>query len=236
MITTISFDIGGTILFADPGIPEIFARVAQKRGHDVQIDDVTPYLPAINEYYEHEYARNGDFWCKHDQAVQIWLDMYALMATYVNIDDSDLPEAIYHEYLKACNWTIYNDVLPFLNYLKKNHYKTVVVSNWDATLENLIRSLDLLPFFDEVVASAAVGCRKPEPAIFEIALERMQCRPEEMIHIGDLPQADGDGAYRCNITPIIIDRDNIHNGTDYTLVRSMNEIPHIIEKLNKINK
>ncbi len=236
MITTISFDAGGTILFNDPGIPEIFSRVARRRGHSINAQEVSPYLPALNEYYEQEYERNGDFWCKHDQAVQIWLDMYALMARYAHINDSGLPKAIYDEYLKACNWRIFKDVLPFLKYVKLKKYKTVIVSNWDATLENLIRSLGLLPYFNEVIASAAVGTRKPEPAIFEIALERMQCRADEMIHIGDLPQADGDGPSRCNIMPLIIDRKNEHTDTPFQCVTSMSEIPALLENLNFNNK
>ena len=90
--------------------------------------------------------------------------------------------------------------------LKRRGFKLGVISNWDATLERLLRSIGSLPYLDDVVASAAVGYRKPSSAIFEIALERMGVDATHAIHVGDLPEADGDGAFNAGIRPVIIDR------------------------------
>ena len=42
-----------------------------------------------------------------------------------------------------------------------------------------------LPLFDDVVISAEVGCRKPEPEIYRLALRRLGAEPEETLFVDD---------------------------------------------------
>ena len=202
------FDVGQTLIKADPPVPEVFARVARSRGFDVTVRDVEPCMADVDAFYESEYLRDGDFWCVHERAVQLWLDMYSMMADYCGIRDgvAELAQAVYEAYLRPNNWSLFPDVEACLKGLKRRGFRLGVVSNWDATLENLFRSLGLLPYFDEIIASAAVGCRKPSRAIFDIALERMGIDAKHAVHVGDLPEADGEGAIGAGIRPIIIDR------------------------------
>ena len=205
---TVFFDVGNTLLYADPPVPEVFTRVARRLGYDVTLRQVEPYMADVDAYYQEQYMLDGDFWCHHDRAVQLWLDMYAMLADACNLE-GDIPaltQAVYDEYLLPKNWTVFRDVEACFRGLKRRGFKLGIISNWDATLEQLIRSVGLLPYLDDVVASAAVGCRKPSSAIFEIALERMGVEPSQAVHVGDLPEADGDGASNAGIRPVIIDR------------------------------
>ena len=206
--TTVFFDVGQTLIRADPPVPEVFTRVARRFGHNLTMRDVEPCMADVDAFYQSEYLRDGDFWCVHERAVQIWLDMYSMMANYCGIDEGvgELAQAVYDEYLLPQNWSTYPDVEACLKGLKRRGFKLGVISNWDATLEQLFRKMGLLPYFDEIVASAAVGCRKPSPAIFEIAMERVGSSPNECVHVGDWPEADGDGATGAGIRPVIIDR------------------------------
>lgn len=45
---------------------------------------------------------------------------------------------------------------------------------------------DLLPLFDVVVESSAVGCRKPEPRFYELALEQLDVDASDAIFLDDL--------------------------------------------------
>lgn len=212
MTEAVFFDIGNTLIFADPPVPDVFARVARRLGHDVTVRDVEPCMADVDAYYQEQYLRDGDFWCVHERAVQIWLDMYAMMADYCGIREGvpELVQAVYDEYLLPENWSLFTDVEACLKGLKRRGFRLGVISNWDATLEQLLRSLGTLPYFDEVVASAAVGCRKPHRAIFEIACERMGVEPCQAVHVGDLPEADGEGALNAGLRPVLIDRHGYH--------------------------
>jgi putative hydrolase of the HAD superfamily len=56
------------------------------------------------------------------------------------------------------------------------------------------------------VSSAVAGARKPDPAIFEPALELAGCAPEEALHVGDTREEDVAGARAAGIRPLLIDR------------------------------
>ena len=224
MTQVVFFDVGGTLMYDDPPVPEVFTRVARRRGHKVTVRDVEPCMAQVDQYYQSEYLRDGDFWCSHERSVQIWLDMYAIMADYCGIQDKELPQAVYDEYLDPDNWSLFRDAKACLKGLKRRGFRLGIISNWDATLENLLRQMGYLPYFDDVVASAAVGHRKPNKAIFDIALERMGVAASEAVHIGDLPDADGAGAASAGIRPIIIDRNNRYGDIEFERVGLLTDL------------
>ena len=224
------FDVGGTLLRADPSVPELFATVARRRGHDITVRDTEPAMALVDEFYQSEYLRDGDFWCSHPRSVQLWLDMYGIMARAVGVggDAAGIAHDLYAEYLHPENWSFFPDVLNTLKGLKRSGLKLGVVSNWDATLESLLRGLEVLPYFDTVISSAAVGYRKPGSVIFEMALEELQLDARATVHVGDLPEADGAGAESAGITPVIIDRAGKHPECPYRTVQSLTELLDIV--------
>ncbi len=64
-------------------------------------------------------------------------------------------------------------------------YKIGVIANQSLGTAHRLRAFGVLDYIDLVVASAEEGVAKPDPRIFEIALERAGCRPEQAIMVGD---------------------------------------------------
>lgn len=229
MVNTVFFDVGGTLMHDDPPIPEVFTLVACRRGHHITVRDVEPCMQMVDEFIEKEYLRDGDFWCVHERAVQLWLDTYTLMADYCGIaSDKGLAQAVYDEYLLPENWSLFPDTPACLKGLKRRGFRLAVISNWDAGLEGLLRDIGCLPYFDEVISSAAVGCRKPGSAIFDIALERMDVNAENAVHVGDSPEADGAGAQGVGIRPIIIDRKDIHGDCEFERIPLLTDLVSLL--------
>ena len=233
MVKGVFFDVGSTLLFPSPSVAETFTEVAVKRGSNITIRDVEPHMPAVDAYYDREYERDGDFWCSHDRSVQIWLDMYALLARLVEVEDDhrELSHQIYDCYKRAAYWGVYEDVHGCLMTLKRSGYRLGIISNWDAGLEDLIRDLGMLPYFDVVVSSASVGYRKPDSAIFEIALDRMGLPAHEAVHVGDLPEADG-AAAAVGMMPVIIDRNARYEACGFARLSSLTDLPSFLEGLS----
>ena len=65
------------------------------------------------------------------------------------------------------------------------HYPLVLVSNFYGNLRAVLSDYALLPLFDDIVESAAVGLRKPDPAIWRLAVERQHLAPAQCTVIGD---------------------------------------------------
>lgn len=69
--------------------------------------------------------------------------------------------------------------------LQKDYHLALLsndVSEWSAYLR---KKYDLNQYFEEIVISGDVGLRKPDRAIYELLLRRLQCRPENSVFIDD---------------------------------------------------
>jgi putative hydrolase of the HAD superfamily len=81
----------------------------------------------------------------------------------------------------------------------------VVVSNADGKIEQLLENQQLRSYFDVVVDSHKVGAEKPDPRIFQIALERSGATPEKTLHVGDMYNFDVVGARSAGIHALLLD-------------------------------
>ncbi|HEX8260139.1 MAG TPA: HAD family hydrolase [Rubrobacteraceae bacterium] len=91
-----------------------------------------------------------------------------------------------------------------------------VVSNWDVALEGVLENLGWVRYFDGIVASAKVGSEKPERAIFEEALRLagLAERRDRVVHVGNDPVSDVEGAISAGIDAVLIDREGDLQGPE----------------------
>ncbi|MDU1880677.1 MAG: HAD-IA family hydrolase, partial [Eggerthella sp.] len=143
-------------------------------------------------------------------------------------DAEGVAQTVHEAYRRAECWETYADVTACLRALKERGYALGVVSNWDAGLEGLLRDLRLLPYFDTVVSSAVVGYRKPNPVIFNLACEQMGVRAESSVHVGDRPDADGDGAAAAGIRAVIVDRHDAEKDCGYECVTALTDLLELL--------
>jgi putative hydrolase of the HAD superfamily len=78
----------------------------------------------------------------------------------------------------------------------------VVSNNLLDEQRDKLRHCGLDTFVDALVVSEEAGVSKPDPAIFEIALGRLQSTPCEAVMVGDSWAADVIGALSADIRPI----------------------------------
>ena len=67
----------------------------------------------------------------------------------------------------------------------KSRFKMGIVSNFYGNLDRILAESKLDRFFAAVADSSRVQIFKPDPAIFEAALKKIQCAPESAAMIGD---------------------------------------------------
>jgi putative hydrolase of the HAD superfamily len=104
----------------------------------------------------------------------------------------------------AVSYRVYEDVPPALRAIAERGLRIGVVSNWDCSLPDVLEAAGL--HVDVAVDSASAGSVKPDPRIFQVALERLSVEPGRALHVGDTPVADGDGARAAGIDVRIVDR------------------------------
>jgi putative hydrolase of the HAD superfamily len=109
--------------------------------------------------------------------------------------------------MAAIRFRAYPDAAPSLVELGAQGLRLVCVSNWDFSLPEVLARCGLADLLDGVVTSAGVGARKPDPRIFEAALDLAGCAAADSLHVGDTPEDDLEGARAAGIRALLIDRD-----------------------------
>jgi putative hydrolase of the HAD superfamily len=109
--------------------------------------------------------------------------------------------------MSAIRFRAFPDTAPALETLRAQGVALVCVSNWDCSLGDVLARVGLGERLDGVVTSAEAGARKPDPAIFEPALELAGCEPARALHIGDTETEDRAGAAAAGIDSLLLDRD-----------------------------
>ena len=64
-------------------------------------------------------------------------------------------------------------------------YKIGIIANQNPGSKERLNKLGLLKYIDLVIASAEEGVAKPDLRIFQLALERANCKSEEAVMVGD---------------------------------------------------
>lgn len=225
-VKAVFFDVGNTLIYPQPSVPQVFAEKARQFGCEVDAERACEMMERVDDWYDRRYAEDGDFWCSPDQTRKLWLSMYRMLGQLMGLRDQadDIAYAMYEAYTSSSSWRMFEDVQPCLQALRRRGVRVGVVSNWGSNLEQLLRSMGMFPYFDDVVASAVVGCRKPNPLIFRLACDRMGVAPEDCIHVGDLPDADGDGPSAVGIQPVLIDRKRSLQDAPYERMSSLREL------------
>jgi FMN phosphatase YigB (HAD superfamily) len=106
--------------------------------------------------------------------------------------------------------------------------KLGIVSNADGVMAERLRGLELLQVGPGlgvevgcVIDSGAVGVMKPDPRIFELALDALGVRAEAAWYLGDIPGIDVVGARRAGLRPFLIDPLDLHHDADFDRVDSL---------------
>lgn len=111
-------------------------------------------------------------------------------------------------------------------------YKLAVISNAMSQIPRLtLKNAGLTKFFQLIVISRDLGIRKPDPKIFQYALEKLGVKPQEAIHVGNSMEEDVVGAKAAGIKTVWIKNKEapIVEEPNYT-INSITELPKIISR------
>lgn len=103
------------------------------------------------------------------------------------------------------DFVLRDGVIDTLRALRERGLHVGMVSNIDDDqLDHLIDVAGLRGSFDSLLSSEAAAACKPDPAIFEEALRRAGCAPQEALFVGDTLAQDIAGANRMGMRSVLI--------------------------------
>jgi HAD superfamily hydrolase (TIGR01549 family) len=108
-----------------------------------------------------------------------------------------------------------------LDRLRASGRRLVVVSNANGTLRAHFGRLGLADRFDVLIDSCDEGVEKPDPRIFQLALERSGARAETTLHAGDFYHVDVMGARAAGLEAWLVDAAGLYADHDVPRVPSL---------------
>ncbi|MBO0359250.1 HAD family hydrolase [Hymenobacter sp. BT186] len=96
--------------------------------------------------------------------------------------------------------------LELLHALKPHYRIGIVTNNRTAEQQEKLAQLGMTHLIDALITSEDVGVPKPNPHIYQVALERLQSRAPETVMVGDNWTADVIGALEAGIRPLWLNR------------------------------
>lgn len=121
---------------------------------------------------------------------------------------------------------LYDDVLPALKALRVR-YALGILSNGNSYPERC----GLEGMFKFVVFSQDYGVEKPNPSLFQIALEKAGCSKHQLLHVGDSLHEDIMGAINAGIKCVWLNRKRVKNNLDLKIdceISSLSELHEIL--------
>lgn len=117
----------------------------------------------------------------------------------------------------------FDDVAPSLIKLKDKYLLGVVSDTWPS-LERIFINKNLKQYFSTFIMSSVYGSYKAEKALFKIAIEELNIKPQEAIFVDDC-ESNLVAAEEFGMIPILIDRYDTQNlNSKYPIIKSLNEL------------
>ncbi len=174
------------------------------------------------------------------------LDWPARWRAYLDgyITECDIPEearAEVHEHLDSefADAALWLREIPGsragLRALADSGVRLGIISNADGLIGQRLTELEILQVgagigvaMECIIDSGAVGVMKPDPRIFQLALDAMGIVPDDAWYVGDMPGIDVVGARAAGLFPVLMDPFQFHLDADYARTASLSELAAVI--------
>ncbi|HMA37305.1 MAG TPA: HAD family hydrolase [Chloroflexia bacterium] len=222
------FDAGDTLIdFYSTG--ERVTRIVYARtGRQIAAAQAGPYFEAAFHYALGDSA-NGLLWVTNPaQERHYWTTYYRgwLEAAAVPAGSALIAELV-EDTVQIEIYQAFPDAAPTLAALRAHDVRLVLVSNAFPSMQRIMQYLDLERYFDTCLYSCAVGYEKPQPGIFDLALQAVRLPPAATCFVDDVP-GHVEAATSLGIQGFLLDRQARHRHSPLPRLASLADLrPHL---------
>lgn len=171
MIEWVFFDVGSVLFNDDPQAFAIFQR------YHAALSEVRPEYTFADMLAEREaLAKSGSPWILYELARR-HLGKEKMKQIYDEMSEELVPR--FDEF-----HLVNESTLETLAELKRD-YRLGIIANQPCECRESLRRRGLLEYFEVVAISEEIDLHKPDPALFQWALDQVQARPAMSVMVGD---------------------------------------------------
>ena len=195
------FDAGDTLLAPAPSFQGRFVAVAAD--HGLPLEEAAVDAASADAV---RAASGPSDWTDPATQREFWVGFYRQVLADLGHEGRDLADALFEAFSDPAGYRLFDDVRPALDELAGRGVKLGVVSNFEPWLEDVLALQGVDHLFAAVAISGKLGVAKPDPVIFQWAIQEAGADAAATVHVGDQPVNDVDAARAVGLTPVLIDR------------------------------
>jgi len=222
-ISHIFFDLDHTLWDFDKNSALTFNKILKIHEVDVDVQAfLEVYVPINLKYwklYREEKIDKASLRYKRLQDAFNELNVMVQPSIIYKLSDD------YIKYLTTFNH-LFNGAIEVLEYLNEQYNLHIITNGFKEVQHSKLNQANINHYFDTITNSEMVGVKKPNPKIFEHALEKARATTQESVMIGDNYEADILGALNVGMQAICF---NYHNE------QLSNDIPQITKLMQLKN-
>jgi HAD superfamily hydrolase (TIGR01549 family) len=205
----ISFDCAHTLLHVDWSVARYVADVCAAAELEIPLEGPRlyerMYFDRLDDFVRVNMTRD------HALCDQWWVDLGAdwLESMGIAPEKSVELQAVSEQIgfgSESILFKVYEDVVPTLQRVSELGIPMAVLSNWDYSLHKALRGAGIYDRFNLVVASLEHGVGKPDARLFAKVTEYFGVKAADVLHVGDHPVDDYEGAIGAGMRAAMIDR------------------------------
>jgi putative hydrolase of the HAD superfamily len=202
----IFFDLDNTLYdynsSSDYSKNKVFSYLLNRYPHLKREDILSSYEKIIQEAVEEETKGLYDAWDRQKR--------FSKLLLYLGIKDDGLSKRLVTIFAEARTESSkpYPDARDVLSKLGEKYVLGIITNGPSVYQREEISLLKLKTYFSHILISEEVGFRKPTEEIFQIAVKKACCRPEEAVMVGDNPRTDIKPAKKLGMETVLFDPEN----------------------------
>ena len=191
-------------------ILDMYGVIAKQTG-----DDFVPYVQKTFPHLTAEEIQKP--WFQADEGLLTSLDVWRILGF-----EGDL-EQVEREYLDTIE--LMEGFHEFASEMRK-HYKLAIISNDSSRWSKYIREkFEINQYFDVISISGDLKMAKPNPAIFELTMEKLGCEASECVYVDDR-RGNLNVAKRLGMKTVLFGSRNM--GYDGDVVLNFKELENLV--------
>lgn len=199
-IRSVWFDLGLTLV--NTPVDEVYQQVLASFGIQKEPEDIKRAFYLADKTFMRDYPHVLGTDPDHFMPWFLGIVNYQLGIRL------NLAEAVtaYQKARRSLNagWQLIPGAAELLGELRQRGIHTGLISNWDASCRSVLAENGLDALLETIVVSSEAGVEKPDPHIFETALNRSGIEPEQTLFVGDNYYDDVIGAAKCGIRCLLL--------------------------------
>ncbi|GAA3616474.1 YjjG family noncanonical pyrimidine nucleotidase [Flavivirga amylovorans] len=217
-ITDVFFDLDHTLWDFDKNSALTFEKILTLNDINVDINNFLGYYVPINLKYWKLYREE-----KIDKKTLRFGRLYeAFSAIGYQIEEAVIYKLSddYITYLSTFNY-LFENTFEILDYLNLNYNLHIITNGFDEVQHKKLTRSNIHKYFKTVTNSEMVGVKKPNPKIFNFALQLANSNSAQSVMIGDSYEADILGAKNIGMEVVLFDINNTAVNNDINRINNL---------------